>query len=211
VIRNETTNSANLSQNGLGGRLPLLSRAELDEEQQKLYDAMTKAILPEAEAGGFTARLADGRFIGPFNALLRVPKISSAMGPWTAQIANSGIAEDVRHVVILAVGAAWAAGYEIAAHSSAARGVGVPAAAIDAIIRKQEPSGLTAEANVAYRLTVSLLDHRAVAGNLYRESLDTFGEDGVIAILALIGQYQFISSILNCFEVPTPDDNTRRR
>ena len=187
----------------------MLSQAELDEEQQKLYEGLTKTILPEAEESGFTARLTDGRFIGPFNAMLRVPKLSSAMAPWVAQVAHSGMADDVRHVVILAIGAAWAARYEIAAHSSAARRVGVPEAAIDAIIRKQEPSGLTAEANVAYRLTVSLLDHRAVADDLYRESIDTFGEAGVIAILSLIAQYQFVSSLLRCFDVPTPDDKNK--
>ena len=197
--------SAGISQDELGGRLALLACAALDGEQRKLYDAMTKTIIPEAEESGFTARLADGRFIGPFNAMLRVPNLSSAMGPWTAQIAQSGMADDVRQVVILAVGAAWSAGYEIAAHTSAARGVGVPQAAIDAIIRKQEPPGLTADANLAYRLTVSLLDHRTVADALYRELIDTFGEAGIITILALIGQYQFVSSILNCFDVPTPD------
>ena len=188
----------------LGGRLPLLSPSELDDEQRELYDGLTKLILPEAEAGGFVAQADDGRFIGPFNALLRVPRIASGFGQWTAQIGKAGLSEEVRQVVILAVGATWNADYEIYAHQAAARAAGVPDAAIDAIGRKAEPAGVSAEAQVAYRLAVSVLEQRTVADGLYDEAVATFEVPGVIAILSLIAQYQFISSILTTFRVPAP-------
>ena len=188
----------------LGGRLPLLSPSEFDPEQRELYDGLTKLILPEAEAGGFIARLDDGRFIGPFNALLRAPRIAGGFGQWTAQINKAELSGEVRQVVILAVGATWSAEYEIYAHEAAARAAGVPDAAIDAIGRKAEPAGVSAEARVAYRLAVSVLEQRTVADRLYDEAVATFEVAGVIAILSLIAQYQFISSILTTFRVPSP-------
>lgn len=188
----------------LGGRLPLLSPTDLDGEQRQVYEALTRSVVPEAAESGFAARLGDGRFIGPFNAMLRVPKIAGGMGQWTNQIANSGMADDVRQAVILTVGAWWGAAYEIDAHTSAARAVGIPDDAIDAIVAGEKPAGLTAAADVAHRLTGSLLQSRHVPDDLYREAVTAVGEANLIAILCLIGQYQTISSILVCFQVPVP-------
>lgn len=188
----------------LGGRLPLLDPADLDDEQQQVYDALTRTVVPESEESGFTARLQDGRFIGPFNAMLRIPEIAEGLGQWTGAIARSRMADDVRQVVILTVGVAWSAEYEIDAHVSAARVLGIPDAAIEAIVRWQAPQGLSTEADVAQRLTSKLVIDRAVPDELYREAVEAFGEAGVIGILCLIGQYQTISSILVCFQVPAP-------
>lgn len=189
----------------LGGRLALLWPADLDSDQQQVYDALAAMVLPEAAEGGFTARLADGRFIGPFNALLRVPSIALSLGRWTGQIARSGLPDDVRQVVILTVGAAWAAEYEIDAHIAAARAVGLPDAAVAAIVQRRLPAGLGQAANVAHRLTAALLTEHDVPEELYRQAVGIFGEAGLVTVLCLIGQYQTISSLLTCFRVPAPD------
>ena len=186
----------------LGGRLPLLAPADLDGEQRQVYEALERSVVPEAAESGFTARLDDGRFVGPFNALLRIPQIAGGMGQWTRRIAGSGMADDVRHTVILTVGAWWGAAYEIDAHTSAARAVGIPDEAIAAIVAGDEPAGLTAAAQVAHRLTASLLRSRQVPDELYNDAVTTLGEAALITILCLIGQYQTISSILVCFQVP---------
>jgi 4-carboxymuconolactone decarboxylase len=186
----------------LGGRLPLLAPADLDTAQRQLYDALTARVVPEAAEGGFVARLDDGRFIGPFNAMLRVPAIAAGLGEWTAQISRAGLADEVRQAVILTVGAAWSAEYEIEAHTSAARAVGLPDGAINAILTGASPIGLSDEANIAHRVTACLLTERGLGDDLYQRAVATFGEAGLIAILCLIGQYQTISSILVCFQVP---------
>lgn len=151
----------------LGGRLPLLAPADLDDEQAQVYEALTRLVVPEAAESGFTARLADGRFIGPFNAMLRVPRLTTGLGQWTREISRSRLDDDVRQVVILTVGVAWSAQYEIDAHVSAARAVGVPDGAIEAILQGGAPSGLSPAAQVAHRLTAALLADRAVPDQLY--------------------------------------------
>ncbi len=189
---------------GLGGRLALLAPDGLDDAQRQVYGVLTQIVVPEAAEHGFTARLDDGRFVGPFNALLRVPAIAMGMGAWTGSIAASGLAADVRQAVILTVGAAWSADYEIDAHRSAARIVGLPEEAVEAIVDQKSVSGLSHDADVAHRLTRHLLSDHHVPDALYREAVSAFGEAGLIAILTLVGQYQTISSILVCFEVPVP-------
>ena len=101
-------------------------------------------------------------------------------------------------------GRSAAAKYEVYAHRAAARAIDIPEAAIDAIGRKAEPLGVSADARVAYRLASSVLEQRTVADQLYEEAVATFEVAGVIAILSLIAQYQFISSILTTFRVPSP-------
>lgn len=189
----------------LGGRLALLLPEELDDDQRGVYDALVRTVVPEAAHGGFTARLDDGRFIGPFNAMLRTPGITTGLGAWAAAIARSGLSEDVRQVVILTVGAAWSAAYEVDAHTAAARAAGVPDHAIGAIVRRDAPHGLSPRATAAQRLTAALVHDQAVPDDVYREATAAFGDAGVVAILCLIGQYQTISGILACFEVPVPE------
>jgi 4-carboxymuconolactone decarboxylase len=188
----------------LGGRLALLASGDLDDEQREMYTALTQTVVPEAAEHGFTARLDDGRFVGPFNALLRVPAIAMGMGMWTSRIAASGIAPDVRQAVILTVGAAWSADFEIDAHTAAARAVGIPDGAIAAIVRQEAPSDLGRDADVAHRVTCHLLARQGLPDALYHQAIAVFGEAGLTAILCLIGQYQTISSILVCFKVPVP-------
>lgn len=190
--------------NALGGRLALLAPEELDDGQRVVYDALTVLVAPEARAGRFTARLEDGRFVGPFNALLRAPAIATAMGGWTSAIAQNEMAQDVRQVAILTVGVHWGAAYEIAAHRHAAHTAGVPLQAIEDLLSGRTPQGLGGPALIAHRLTAALLGDHAVPEALYTEALATFGEPGLVALLCLIGQYQTISSILVTFEVPVP-------
>ena len=189
----------------LGGRLPLLRRAQLDPSQAQVYDQLERTVVPEAAESGWTARLADGRFVGPFNALLRVPALAAGFGQWTGAIARSGLDDEVRQTVILTVGAAWSAAFEVDAHASAARAAGLPDEAVQALVA-QEPvvPGLSPQAELARRFTTALVARRAVPDALYQEAVEAFDAAGLIALMSLIGQYQTISSFLVCFNVPVP-------
>lgn len=102
--------------------------------------------------------------------------------------------------MILTVGAAWSADFEIDAHRSAARAVGLPADAVEAIIAGSRPVSLSRDADIAQRLTGSLLSDHRVPDQLYEDAVKAFSEDGIIAILSLIGQYQ---TILHTYVLPS--------
>ncbi len=100
--------SAGLSEDSLGGRLPLIAVADLSGAQRGLYDYMEHSRIPEALKGGYEAQLPDGRLIGPFNSFLRMPEIARALNGWVdAFDEHSKIAPDVRQVIVLMVGAYW--------------------------------------------------------------------------------------------------------
>lgn len=190
----------------LGGRLALLEPARLDAAQQQAHRQMQRTTVPDAEGSGFAAALADGRLIGPFNGFLLVPEIAAGFGAWIAAEARSGgLAEEVRQVVILTVGASWHADYELYAHRAAARTAGLPETSVDSLAAGGPPVGLDGAADVAHRFTRALVEDRDVPDDLYRSAVDAFGEAGVAALVHLIGHYLTISALLTTFRVPAPD------
>ncbi|GAA5162531.1 hypothetical protein GCM10023214_29360 [Amycolatopsis dongchuanensis] len=185
-----------------GGRLPLLPPDALDAEQHAVWERLTATRV--RAAAGYTAALPDGRLIGPFNVMLRAPRLAAPLLEWTQAITRSGIPQDVREVVILTVAAHWQAEYALYAHTAAAERADVPAGAIAALRRGGEPSGLSAEAVVAHRLAVALVRDHHVPDDLYDEAVTTFGVETLVVLVNLIGQYLNTSALLTCFQVPAP-------
>lgn len=188
----------------LGGRLPLLPPNALDEEQRALHAGLRATRLRSADAAGYAAVLADGRLIGPFNVMLRAPRIARPLLEWAQAISGSGLADDVREAVILTVAAHWRADYALYAHTAAAARVGVPEAAIAALRARRTPDGLRAEADTAHRVTVALVRDHRVPDDLYAEAAAAFGTEGLVALVNLVGQYLNTSALLALFEVPAP-------
>lgn len=188
----------------LGGRLALLNIEELDGEQRAVHAQLEKVVGPESRRDGFLAQLEDGRFIGPFNAMLRAPQLTAGFGAWVRAITQAGLPADVRQVAILTVAAQWRAEYEIYAHTAAARVAGIPDDAVTAILTGETPAGVSAAAGLAHRLVRGLLHTLDVPDPVYQESIQTFGEAGTMTILGLVAQYQLVSSVLVCFRVPAP-------
>jgi 4-carboxymuconolactone decarboxylase len=194
---------------GLGGRLPLLPPDALDEAQRVLRDRLQAT---RARNAGYTAALPDGRFIGPFNALLRTPQIARPLLEWAQALTQAGIPADVREVVILTVAAHWRAEYALYAHTAAAEKAGLPGPAIASLLHGEAPRGLRPEADLAHRLAAALVRDHHVPDDLYDEAVAAFGTNTLIALVNLIGQYLNTSALLACFQVPAPSpDHTDRK
>jgi 4-carboxymuconolactone decarboxylase len=192
-------------EDNLGGRLALLSPDKLDSDQEKLYDQLQATMVPWAEKSGFRADTYDDRLIGPFNAMLRSPAISQAvLGVTATEGKETSLGKQVREVVILTVGAAWHAAYELYAHVAVGQSVGHDAATVQALAAGQKPASLNQEESVAYDFTHRLTTTHQIDAELYEQAIVTFGEKGVVDMIYLAGQYMTISGLLNTFAVPAP-------
>lgn len=192
-------------EDNLGGRLALLSPDKLDSDQEDLYDQLQDTMVPWAKKAGFRATTYDDRLIGPFNAMLRSPLISKALlGVTAAEGKETSLSKKVREVVILTVGAAWQAAYELYAHVIVGQSVGHDAATVQALAAGQKPASLTHEESVAFDFTQRLATRHQIDDELYEQAIVTFGEKGVVDMIYLAGQYMTISGLLNTFAVPAP-------
>jgi 4-carboxymuconolactone decarboxylase len=188
----------------LGGRLPLLTPAELDPEQARLRDQLAATRGTDARAAGFLLELPGGELAGPFNAYLRVPGIFQSLRQWAAEIQHYDLPADVQQVAILTLGAAWHSDYEVYAHAAEARHAGLPDHAVDAIVAGESPTGLSPAAGIAHRLALALAVDHAVSDDLYAQAQEAFGTERLIALVNLIGRYMNTAAVLACFAVPAP-------
>ena len=190
----------------LGGRLPLADPQALTPDQKKLFGRVVDQQLPWADDAGFTMRSPDGRLIGPFNGFLLRPDVSQAFLDFQAAVATStSLDERLREVVIVSVGGAWGAAYEMYAHKILAQRAGISRAAIEAVAAGELPDELSEKEKLAALLARRLTTGVTVDDALYDEVERAFGRQGLYDIVALMGVYHTVSTLLTLFAVPAPE------
>lgn len=190
----------------LGGRLPLLDPRALKGEQAQLYQVMNSTLVSWANANGFRGATEDGKLIGPFNPYLYSTGITPGFLKWMEADANhTSLNKRVHEVVILSVGAVWKSPFELYAHSAVARKVGLPEAAVSALVQGGSSDELADDEVVAHRFARQLASERRVDDDLYREAEAIFGRTGLVDMTYLIGLYLLTCALLNVFEIPAPE------
>jgi 4-carboxymuconolactone decarboxylase len=179
----------------------------MDDTQRALYDSMVANEVPWAQGGGARAMAADGALLGPFNPLLYSPAISSAMlAVFRADKANSSLPARVHELVILTVGAACRAEYELYAHTAIGAVVGLPEATIRSIIAGMRPRFDSDAEESAYDFTWQLTRTHRVDDATYTRATEIFGAGGLVDMVMLIGLYLTVCAIVNGFDIPVPED-----
>jgi 4-carboxymuconolactone decarboxylase len=190
----------------LGGRLPLLTPDRLTARQRTLYDTFAPAKRAEAEKGGYVATTENGGLIGPFNSYLFIPDIADGYIAWIeAQHAYLPFPPEVREAVILTIGVAWNAPFELYAHRAVARTAGMSAETIEALARGETPAILSDAARAARDFTHALVTRYAVDDATYAAAHAAFGDAGLVGLTHLIGLYLSVSAVLAAFRVPAPN------
>jgi 4-carboxymuconolactone decarboxylase len=189
----------------LGGRLPLVDPATLTGVQHELFERVQATRVPWANEAGIRVTSEDGRLIGPFNGFLLQPEVAAKFLDFTAAAADHRtLSPRVREVVIVAVGAVWEAEYELYAHTALARQAGLPDDAVTTLANGGIPEDLSEDEKIAARVAHELSSRHRIDDQLYREAENAFGRTGLFDIVALMGQYHTVCTLLTLFEVPAP-------
>jgi 4-carboxymuconolactone decarboxylase len=190
----------------LGGRLPLADPATLTGAHRDLFEALKATWEPLSNGAGIQMTTADGRLIGPYNTFLLHPEVAAKFSEFqTAEATYTTLSPRVREVVIVAVGAVWGADYELYAHTTLARNVGLSEHAVTTLANGGIPDDLSEHEKIAAHLASQLSTRHRVDDELYREAEKAFGTTGLFDIAALIGQYHTVCAALTLFEVPAPN------
>jgi 4-carboxymuconolactone decarboxylase len=168
-----------------------------------MYDEMTpaqKTMVEHLIAGP------RGGVNGPFNVLLRSPEIGD-LGQEFGGAARfkSSLPQRLYELAILITARYWTAQYEWQAHHRSALQAGLSASICDAIAQGRRPAGMKADEEALYNFVSELLNTKQVSDATFNAAKSTFGERGVVDIIAVTGWYNIVSMMLNVDQYPVAD------
>ncbi len=172
-------------------RFPALSREQMTDTQQRVYDAIVAG-----PRGG--AR-------GPFNALLRSPELADRVQRVGEYLRfNTSLPARLNEFAILINARFWESKYEFYAHRILALKAGLAAAIADAVGGNRRPEDMKPDEEVVYDFCASLHRQHAVDDAVFTRAVTALGEPGVIDLIGVSGYYTLVSMVLNVAEVPLP-------
>lgn len=175
----------------VGDRFRPLSYDEMTAEQRTMIEHLLQG--ERASPGG------------PFNVLLRSPRMGDAAQQLGAEIRfHSSLSPRLREMAILIVARHWTAQYEWYAHKRLALEAGVQPSIIEAIAARRRPPHLDADQQAVYDFECELLETHEVADRPFRAAVSAIGERGAVDLIGLMGYYHLVSMVLNVDRYPLP-------
>ncbi|GGM76567.1 carboxymuconolactone decarboxylase [Thermopolyspora flexuosa] len=180
-------------------RLPGLRPEELDEEQARLYRAITggpRGTGPQA----FALTDEQGRLRGPFNAMLLSPPLGGALQELGAAVRYRSVLSDrIREMAILVVAAHWGSRFEREAHEAVGRACGLTEAELAALREGRVPELADPAERTAVRTTAALAGAGTLTDAEYGEAVAALGERGLFELTTLVGYYATLALQLRVF------------
>ena len=178
-------------------RLPLPRREDFDADGQAVYDIVVDPNAPTIRG-----------LIGPGGVSLHSPKLSKITRPVGKFLRfESGISPRIREVAILITARECNSRFEWAAHEPEALKCGVPQKVIDIIKHRQPTTGLEETDDAVITLGRETFGKRKVAPETFARVLKIFGREGLINLVALMGNYASTAAML-CVVDMQLDDGT---
>ena len=171
-------------------RLPLLERAELDAEGQKLYDAVTSR---ESRA------LVGLR--GPAGIWLHSPKLAGFVRAANQYLRfESALDRRLTELAILVTARELDNQFEWAAHEPAALAEGLDPKIIEVVRSRKPIARLGKREALIIAFGRELFHKKRLASRTFARAVELFGRRGVLELAALMGNYAMTAIILNAVD-----------
>ncbi len=145
-----------------------------------------------------------GKLAGPFVPLLRSPELMARVQKLGEYLRfESALPDRIKELAILVTARHWDQAYEWSFHLPLALKAGVTREVAEAVAERRRPV-LTSEEAAAYDLLSELLQTRQVGDWAYAAALETFGEAGVVDLIAFGGYYGLLAMVMNAARTPAP-------
>ena len=145
-----------------------------------------------------------GRLPGPYKVWVHNPKLVHAAAPLGQHFTpgQSSLSEREREIAVLVITSRWHSAYPTAAHEKRGKEVGLPAAAVEAIVAGLPASFPDAREQVVYEMAMALAGGRLVSQGLYDRAVTVLGHESVTDVIVLMGYYTAVSLTMNFYAVP---------
>ena len=177
-----------------GFRLPLPKRDELDVQGKKFYDEIASQ---------------DGRNIaglrGPMGIRLYSPKVGELQRELNQYLRfEAGLSGPVRELAILVSARETDNQFEWAAHEPVARKEGLSDATIEAVKNRKSTTGLADEQALIIQLGREIFEGKKVTRETFTRAVNTFGKQGLVNLVSLMGSYASTAALLKTFDMQLP-------
>lgn len=180
--------------------VPILQR-DMTDAQRSIVDSLVNGERALKDSSNFLNE--DGSLRGPFDPMLRAPKLGAVLEPLGAAVRyQTSLSDHVREVAILTCARHWRSNFEWCAHRQVAQRQGLADEVIEAIMSEQEPQ--QPDLNAAYRFVYQLNKTSRVEQGRYAKAIELFDEQGVTELTILSGYYATVAQLLNVFQIPMP-------
>ena len=146
-----------------------------------------------------------GGLRGPFNAWLRSPELADRLQKVGEYIRfNTSLDKRLNEMAILMTAQAWGSQYEWYAHAPLALKAGLDSSIVAAIGAGKKPEQMKDDEAIVWEFTTQLRRDHSVDDAIYARALETFGEKGIVDLIAVNGYYDVVSMTLNVARVMPP-------
>ncbi len=177
-------------------RLPLVKREEMDEQGKRFYDAV---VSPQSRT------LAGLR--GPSGIWLHSPRLAEHVRAANQYLRyETGLDRRLTELAILVTAREIDNQFEWTAHEPAALSEGLEARIIDIVKHRKPVSRLATKEALIIRFGREVFRKRKVSSDTFARAVATFGQEGVVNLAALMGNYAMTAVILDAVDQqPHPD------
>lgn len=145
-----------------------------------------------------------GRLPGPYKVWIHNPKLVRAADPLGRHFTPGAysLSEREREIAVLVITSHLNSDYPVAAHEKRGREVGLPEAAIEAIVAGRPTTFTDAREQTVYEVALALVAGRIVPRGLYDRAVATLGHVSITDMIVLMGYYTCVSLTMNFYAVP---------
>jgi alkylhydroperoxidase family enzyme len=174
-------------------------------EQKKLYDEILSGPRGTARRS-FSMTTEEGRFQGPFNAMLIDPVVGSAAQELGAAVRYGTKLEDrSREIAILDLAQVHQSDYEFYAHSTVGKNAGLSDEELVALAGGTDCASFSPTERLVREVAHALVISHDLDDELYRRAKEGLGEILIADLVVLVGFYEYTALSLKVFRVPLPD------
>jgi 4-carboxymuconolactone decarboxylase len=172
-------------------RIGQIERDEATPDQLRVGDAI------------FGSRNED--YGGPSAVMLHTPELAERFEDLRdALIRDERLPKPVLHFAALLVARFWSSQYTWWKRVEMCRAAGIPNDVIDAVRERRRPEFEDASLEVVYDYVGRLLERGRIDDRSHAQAVELLGEEGLIALVLLVGLYSTLAMVSNAFEPDLP-------
>src|SRR5246500_3241344 len=178
---------------GKAPRFPQLTMDQLDEKQKPLGEQVMKV----SSVG----------IAGPYNPMMRSPVLGQRLFDlWHYLRWETSVPTKLNEFAILIIGRQWRSQVEWYAHAPLAAKAGLSGEIIAELKAGKRPSGMAEDEAVVYDFVTELTTTKKVSDETFARAKKVFGDQQIVDLTAVAGNYVMVAMILAATETTVPPD-----